>query len=341
MRSRRRAVLRFTLGLALAAVVFVEVVPRIASYGSVAHQLATVSLAWGIALAAATLFDILTTPLPWQAVIPKLPFVPALAFTQASTALTTVLPGGAPLGMALSFAFLRRLRVDRGQAAFGVALTGIWSQVMILVYPLVGAILVFATGQLSTSTAVIAAVSAVAGALIVGLAVAALRSERAARWLGDVSARIGARIARIFHRAPPGWSGEALVQIRAERLVLLRRRWPRLTVATLANQLSAFLVFALCLRAVGISFANLPLSEAFLGWAIGRVITSLPLTPGGIGVVELGMIGTLVGFGASHQHVVAAVLLYRGLIVLPTLAIGLVALPMLRRLASEPDDEAS
>ena len=33
---------------------------------------------------------------------------------------------------------------------------------MILVYPLVGAILVFATGQLSTSTAVIAAVSAVA-----------------------------------------------------------------------------------------------------------------------------------------------------------------------------------
>ena len=114
MRSRRRAILRFALGLALAAVVFVEIVPRIASYGSVAHQLGTVSLAWGLALAAATLFDILTTPLPWQAVIPKLPFVPALAFTQASTALTTVLPGGAPLGMALSFAFLRRLRVDRG-----------------------------------------------------------------------------------------------------------------------------------------------------------------------------------------------------------------------------------
>ena len=83
-------------------------------------------------------------------------------------------------------------------------------------------------------------------------------------------------------------------------------------------------MFELCLRAVGISFADLPLSEAFLGWAIGRVITSLPLTPGGIGVVELGMIGTLVGFGASHAHVVAAVLLYRGLIVLPTLVIGLV-----------------
>ena len=63
----------------------------------------------------ATLLDILTTALPWQAVLPQLSFVAALAFTQASTALTTVLPGGAPLGMALSFGFLRRLRVDRGQ----------------------------------------------------------------------------------------------------------------------------------------------------------------------------------------------------------------------------------
>ena len=190
MRSRRRALLRFALGIALAAVVFAEILPRIASYGSVAHRLATVSAPWAAAIAVGVLLDILTTALPWQAVLPRLSFLGALAFTQASTALTTVLPGGAPLGMAISFGFLRRLRIDRGAAAFAVAVTGIWSEVMILVYPLVGAILVFATGQLSSSTAAIAAVSAVCGAVIVGLTVAALRSEGAARWLGDVSARL-------------------------------------------------------------------------------------------------------------------------------------------------------
>ena len=110
MRSSRRAVLRFALGVALAAAVFVEVVPRIASYGSVAHQLGTVSWPWIAALTAAALLDIATTALPWQAVLPQLRFLAALAFTQASTALTTVLPGGAPLGMAISFGFLRRLR---------------------------------------------------------------------------------------------------------------------------------------------------------------------------------------------------------------------------------------
>ena len=336
MRSSRRAILRFALGLAFAAIVFIEVVPRIASYGDVAHQLGTVSAVWIATLAVGALLDIVTTALPWQAVLPQLSFPGALAFTQASTALTTVLPGGAPLGMAISFGFLRRLRIDRGAAAFAVAVTGIWSQVMILIYPLVGSILVFATGELSSSTLAIAAASAVGGAVIVGLTVAALRSAEAARWLGDASARVAARVARFFHRRPPDWSGEALVRLRAERLVLLRRRWGRLTAATLANQLTAFLVFEFSLHAVGISFADLPASEAFLAWAIGRVISSLPLTPGGIGVVELGMIGTLVGFGVSNSHVVAAVLLYRGVIVLPTLVIGLLALPWIGRLARTP-----
>jgi len=69
---------------------------------------------------------------------------------------------------------------------------------------------------------------------------------------------------------------------------------------------------------------------ALFAWAIGRVISSLPLTPGGIGFVELGMIGTLVGFGAPHAHVVAAVLLYRGLIIFPTLVVGAAALVGLR-----------
>jgi uncharacterized membrane protein YbhN (UPF0104 family) len=340
MRSSRRAILRFALGIALAAAVFAEIVPRIASYGDVAHRLGTISWPWIVALTAASLLDIATTALPWQAVLPQLRFVAALAFTQASTALTTLLPGGAPLGMALSFGFLRRLRIDRGHAAFAVAVTGIWSQVMILIYPLVGSILVFATGELSSSTAVIAGVSAACGVVIVAVAVAALRSAGAARWLGDFAARVAGRVARLLHRPSPQWSGEALVRVRAEQLVLLRRRWPRLTASTLGNQLTAYLVFELCLRAVGISFADLPPSEAFLAWAIGRVISSLPLTPGGIGVVELGMIGTLVGFGAANAHVVAAVLLYRGVIVLPTLVIGLLALPLLRRLARPPAEPA-
>jgi uncharacterized membrane protein YbhN (UPF0104 family) len=326
MRRPSPAVLRGALGVALVAGVFAAVVPRIASYGTVAHRLGTVSAPWLAGLAAAALLDVLTTALPWRAVLPQLSWLGALGFTQASTAMTLVLPGGAPLGMALSFGLLRRLRVTAGQAGFAVALTGIWSQGMIFLYPLVGALLVFSTGRLSGSTAAIAGASAAGAALLVGLAFAALRSPAAARRIGDLACRLATRLARLLRRDPPTWDGETLVTLRAERLSDLRRRWPSLTTATLLNQLTAYVIFELSLRAVGISVADLPPSQAFLAWAIGRVISSLPLTPGGIGVVELGMIGTLVGFGAPHGHVVAAVLLYRGFVIVPTLVVGAVAL---------------
>ena len=63
-----------------------------------------------------------------------------------------------------------------------------------------------------------------------------------------------------------------------------------------------------------------------------RLLGSLPITPGGVGIVELGLTGALVAFGGGNDRVVAAVLLYRVLTVLPTLALGLCAAAVWRRL---------
>lgn len=315
---RRRVLVRGALGVAIAAVVFFVVLPRIASYGSVGNRLSAVSSGWAVALAAGAVLDIVVTALPWRVLLPQLSWLAALGFTQASTAVTAVVPGGAPLGMAISFGLLRRLRVGAGEAGFAIGIAGVWSQVLILVYPLAGAILVLGTGHLSGTTLAIALASGVAAAIVVLIAVAALRSAAVARRLGD-----------------------RFAQLRDERLLHLRSRWPALTAATVVNQLSGYLLLVLCLRAVGIPFRQLPLSESFLGWSIGRVISSLPLTPAGIGVVELGLIGTLVGFGAPRTHVVAAVLLYRGLIVVPTLVVGFGALLGLRRKGARAPDYGS
>ena len=43
---------------------------------------------------------------------------------------------------------------------------------------------------------------------------------------------------------------------------------------------------------------------------------------GGIGIVELGLTAALVAFGGANADVVAAVLIYRFLTVVPTLALG-------------------
>ena len=79
--------------------------------------------------------------------------------------------------------------------------------------------------------------------------------------------------------------------------------------------------------------------QAFAAWSLARLLGSIPITPGGIGVVELSLTGTLVGFGGNNAGVVAAVLVYRFLTMVPTLLIGVVAASTLRRHA--PADHAS
>ena len=71
--------------------------------------------------------------------------------------------------------------------------------------------------------------------------------------------------------------------------------------------------------------------EAFGAWALVRLLGSLPITPGGIGVVEVGLTGSLIAFGGNRSEVVAAVLVYRFLTVVPTLVLGLLAAATWRR----------
>jgi putative heme transporter len=73
------------------------------------------------------------------------------------------------------------------------------------------------------------------------------------------------------------------------------------------------------------------LIEAFAAWSLARLLTILPLTPGGLGTVELGLTAALVGFGGANAPVVAAVLVYRFLTIVPTLCLGLLAVATWRR----------
>jgi uncharacterized protein (TIRG00374 family) len=84
-------------------------------------------------------------------------------------------------------------------------------------------------------------------------------------------------------------------------------------------------VLLACLHAVGTDSPEVSWIEAFAAWSLVRILGALPFTPGGLGVVELGLTGALVAFGAPNADAVAATLLYRFLTLVPTLALGLLA----------------
>jgi uncharacterized protein (TIRG00374 family) len=132
-------------------------------------------------------------------------------------------------------------------------------------------------------------------------------------------------VKHLLRKAPVKWNGTSFVRFRAESIVLIGRRWLFLTAATLAGHLTVFVVLLASLRAVGVERAEVTIVEAFAAWALARILGAIPITPGGIGFVELGLTGVLVAFGATDAQAVAATLIYRFLTVVPTLAVGLLA----------------
>lgn len=331
---RRRPTRRILLGVAGVALVvatFAFFLPRIASYRDVWDVVKMLSWQWLVALAVVTAVNVLTFAPPWMVTLPGLRLVRALEVTQASTALSMVVPGGAAAGIAGSVGILRTWGFGAGAIASATTLTSLWNQFANLAYPIVAVFVLSVTGG---QTALLAT-AAFVGAGVLGVAVAALAlvlwSDRMAWDIGDALAAATDWALAKVRRGPVGWSGVNLERFRHETVGLLRRRWHLLTLWTLAGSLSVFLVLLVSLRALDVPASEVSIADAFAAWALVRLLASVPITPGGIGVVELGLTGALVGFGGANAPVVAAVLVFRFLTMVPTLVLGLLAAATFRR----------
>ena len=324
-RRMRERLLGGGFAVAVVVAVFVFFLPRIADYRDVWDVLKDLSWKDGLLLAAATLLNVVTFAPPWIAALPGLGLRQALVLTQASTALSIVSPAGAAVGMAGSFAMLRSWGFKSGPVGLAVAVTGVWNQLANLTFPIVALALLTAANESHAGLRTTALVGVVVLVVVVCAFVLALSSESRAYRVGELAARLTNRTLRLVRRDPVSWGGESLAVFRLGTIDLLRRRWHVITLTTLVGHLTVFLVLLACIRTIGISTDQVSLVEAFAAWALVRILGALPLTPAGLGFVELGLSGALVAFGASNADAVAATLLYRFLTVTPTLALGLAA----------------
>jgi uncharacterized membrane protein YbhN (UPF0104 family) len=103
----RRRVLLGAVSVGLIVATFAYLLPTIADYGDVWEVVEGLSWQWVVALLAAAVINVASFAPPWQVALPGLGFVRALEVTQASTALSIVLPAGLAAGMAGSFGLLR------------------------------------------------------------------------------------------------------------------------------------------------------------------------------------------------------------------------------------------
>jgi uncharacterized membrane protein YbhN (UPF0104 family) len=201
-----------------------------------------------------------------------------------------------------------------GEATLYVGVTGIWNIFAKLALPVVALALLVITGH--TYPALVGAAIIGIGVLIGAVVLLTLlfRSEAMARRVGEFVGRVVGAVKKPFRKQAPVGMGDKAVKFRRETIILVERRWLRLTWTTLLSHIALFFVLLLSLRHMGVSEQELPAVDVFAVFAFSRLLSAIPITPGGVGVIDLGYIGgltTLAPDSGEKAAIVAAVLIFR------------------------------
>jgi uncharacterized membrane protein YbhN (UPF0104 family) len=325
--SRRgRKILRTAGSVALVAAIFGFAVPHFGSYRSVWASMQAMTWAQVLLVAAAAAASMITTWIMICAVLPSIRLREAAVVNLGSNAVANTLPAGGALAMGVSWAMLSSWGVSTAEYVLYTLVSGIWNVFARLGLPVL-ALVVLATASRPGGGLIAAAAAGLAllAALAAGLGLL-MRSESYAVRAGRVLqvALMGA--CRVARRPASFDIPGSLLGFRDRAGALIAARGWRITAATAASNLTLWLVLLACLRGIGLSQAQVPWQTSLAAFAFVRLLTVLPVTPGGLGITELGLIATLAGAGHHDGvQVTAAVLLYRAVTYLPPIPLGAIA----------------
>jgi uncharacterized membrane protein YbhN (UPF0104 family) len=322
-----RRILRTALPVALVAVIFLLAVPRFASYRGVWASIDAMTWPRALLIAAAAAGSMVCSWTVICAVLPSIRLREAAVVNLGSGAVANTMPAGGALAMGVSWAMLSGWGISTSDYVLYSLVSGIWNVFVRLALPVV-ALLVMVTASRPGASLIIAA--AVGLALLIAAAAGfglLLRSEPFSSRVGRTLQRALAVACRFARRQPPPGAAGWLPGFRERAAAAITTRGWRITAATVAANLTLWLVLLACLRGTGLSQAQAPWQTSLAAFAFVRLLTALPVTPGGAGITELGLV-TILAAGAGQRasvQVTAAVLLYRAVTYLPTIPLGALA----------------
>jgi putative heme transporter len=316
---------------AIVVAVFAFALPRLADLSQVWAAMGAMTWLEGTTLAGLAAWNIVTYWLVMIASLPGLNPWQAMKINQVSTAIANTLPGGGALGVGATTGMLRAYGFSPGAISLSILVTGIWNNFVKLGMPVVALGMLALEGAASPGLVTAALVGVTT--LVLGMTALAglLISPRLASWLGRAVQRSMDLLLGALGRRPWANLEQSAVAFRASSIGLLSNRWLPLTAATILSHLSLYGVLLLTLRHVGVPETEITAAEALAAFSFVRLLSALPVTPGGLGVVELALSASLVAFGGREAAVVAAVLVYRALTYLPPIPIGMGAYVRWRR----------
>ncbi len=315
---------RATLSLAVVALIFGFFFPKIADYGAVWQTITDMTWLELWTLGAVALWNLVSYWPMLTAVQPRLRLREAAVANLASTSVSNTMPGGGALAIGVTMSMQRSWGHPVAETTLAMVVSGVWNNFVKLGLPVVALGLLALNGEAGPGLAVGAVIGLAVLIVVIGMFALLLRSDRTAALVGRSTGQAISAVLRILRRPPvTGWDVRA-VAFRGEVVALLTHRWLRITITSLVSHVSLFLVLLLALRHVGVSNEEVSWQLVLAAFSFVRLVSAIPITPGGLGLVELGLTAAL-GAGlpeSTRNEIVAAVLVYRALTWLLPIPLG-------------------
>lgn len=296
---------RYVVGLGVAGSLVAITLPSTA--GVAWHSLATAAMevppTWLLGLTGLWLLGLLSHTITLTAALPGLTHRRAFALSLTGSAVANVLPAGGAAGTALNVRMARAWGFSGPAISAYTVVTNVWDVLtkcvaasMLLV--VVRVIAPYGTPAAGTTTMLAAFLVAAVGAGLLLLATSP-----------SAMAAVGRGCDRLLGRwlAEPKWEA-LLVGVHKNVRGVVRDRWSRLSLGLVLYTLLLFALFAACLTVAG---AGLGITALLAGFSAERMLTLAGITPGGAGIVEVGVTATLLAFPGSAVGVMLGVLMYR------------------------------
>jgi uncharacterized protein (TIRG00374 family) len=320
--SKKRTIITAILGLIIMVAVFAFLFPNFGTYEKAFAQIAELPSYWIWILVAVGLFNIIAYPLTAMAAIPGLPYRAAFVDRQAGFLVSNIIPGGGAVAVGTQYSILAKYGVPPAKSAAAVSADAIWTYLMVLGTPALAVVLLVIEGRSTagyTTAAVVGIIVVAASILGIWLV---LRSKSSAEGLARRLQPIANRLWHLFKRPAPDLMS-ILGNYNMEASALVRERWLPLTLTNALAQMTPWIVLIAALAALGVFPSPITPIEAFAAFSIALLLTSFPITPGGLGTVDAALVLLLTGFGIENSTAVAADLMWRLVWFLPQLLVGL------------------
>lgn len=320
-----RRVARGSVTILVLVLVFGFAIPRLADYRTIADHVRSIEPSEWVLLAGFAGWFLVAYVFVLMATLPSLRFREGLVAQTTATAINNSLPAGGAVAVPITYSQFLSWGFTPGAVTAALLTAGVWDQFARQALPVLAVAVIALAGDAEWWMWLVSAVGVASVAIWVTAIALVLRSEAAARGIGRWLDGVVNWLLRKIGRARVDMLS-ATLRFRTNVLRVAGRRWAVVTVTTIANHASMAALFVVSLRAVGVANEEVSTAWAILAFALGRLLVMIPVSPGGLGLVDLGFIGLLTlgwGTGANGDLLSAGVLLYRGLSYVPPIVVGL------------------